>query len=85
MANLKLAKLPDRKPVKITITVSADLHASLQAYSATYRETYGDSEEVSELIPYMIEQFLATDRGFAKARKGTSCPPANGAREARAK
>lgn len=85
MANLKLAKLPDRKPVRITITVSADLHASLQAYAATYRETYGDSEEVSELIPYMMEQFLSTDRVFARARKNSSIPPANGAREARTK
>ncbi|MEJ1968431.1 MAG: DUF2274 domain-containing protein [Rhizomicrobium sp.] len=39
MASLKLAKLPDRKPVKITITVSAELNAALQAYAATYRET----------------------------------------------
>ena len=85
MANLKLAKLPDRKPVKITITASADLHASLQAYAATYRETYGDSEEISELIPYMVEQFLSTDRAFAKARKNTSNAPSNGPRGARAK
>jgi hypothetical protein len=85
MANLKLAKLPDRKPVKITITVSAELNVALQAYAATYRETYGDSEEVSELIPYMVEQFLAADRGFAKAQKETPGPRTNGAREARAK
>ncbi len=69
MANLKLAKLPDRKPVKITITASADLNSALQAYADAYRETYGESESVSELIPYMVEQFLSTDRGFAKVRK----------------
>ena len=85
MASLKLAKLPDRKPVKITITVSAELNAALQAYAATYRETYGDSEEVSELIPYMVEQFLSADRGFAKARKETPGARTNCAREARAK
>ena len=85
MGNLKLAKLPDRKPVKITITVSAELNASLQAYAATYRETYGDAEEVSELIPYMVEQFLDADRAFAKSQKGSSVPRTNGAREARTK
>lgn len=85
MATLKLAKLPDRKPVKISITVSPELHASLQAYAETYRATYGDSEKVRELIPYMIEQFLVTDRGFAQARKGRSGSQTNGGREARAK
>lgn len=85
MASLKLAKLPDRKPVKITITVSAELNTALQAYAATYRETYGDAEEVSELIPYMVEQFLAADRAFAKSRKESPPSRANGAREAHAK
>ncbi|MDE2184220.1 MAG: DUF2274 domain-containing protein [Alphaproteobacteria bacterium] len=85
MPNLKLAKLPDRKPVKITITVSAELNASLQAYAATYRETYGDAEEVSELIPYMVEQFLAADRAFAKSQKGIQAPRTNGGREAHVK
>jgi hypothetical protein len=85
MGNLKLAKLPDRKPVKITITVSAELNASLQAYAASYREAYGDTEEVSELIPYMVEQFLATDRAFAKSQRGSPTPETNGARATRPK
>jgi hypothetical protein len=85
MGNLKLAKLPDRKPVKITITVSAELNAALQAYAVTYCEAYGDAEEVSELIPYMVEQFLAADRTFAKSRKANPASRANGARETHAK
>ncbi len=72
MANLKLAKLPDRKPVRITITASADLNGALQAYADAYRQTYGESESVSELIPYMVEQFLSTDREFAKVRRNES-------------
>jgi hypothetical protein len=69
MVNLKLAKLPDRTPVKITITVSPALNQALQAYATLYRETYGEAEPVPELIPYMIESFLESDRSFAKARK----------------
>jgi hypothetical protein len=64
---LKLAKLPDRTPVKITITVKPALNAALQAYAELYRETYGDSETVAELIPYMLQSFLDADRNFAKA------------------
>ncbi|WP_137391925.1 DUF2274 domain-containing protein [Rhodoligotrophos defluvii] len=69
MPDLKLAKLPDRTPVKITITVSPELNNALQVYAELYRETYGAAEPVPELIPYMLEGFLAADRGFTKARK----------------
>ncbi|RRH93277.1 DUF2274 domain-containing protein [Mesorhizobium tamadayense] len=69
MTHLKLGKLPDRTPSKITITVSADLSQALQDYAAIYRQTYGESETVAELIPFMLAEFLESDRAFAKARK----------------
>lgn len=69
MANLKLGKLPDRTPSKITITVSADLSQALSDYAVLYRQAYGESETVAELIPYMLAGFLEGDRAFAKARK----------------
>lgn len=77
MPELKLAKLPDRTPVKITITVSPQLNQALLQYAGIYRAIYGQSESVAELIPYMLGVFLDSDRGFAKARKETSfdAPP----------
>ena len=69
MANLKLGKLPDRTPVKINITVGADLNQALRDYATLYRATYGEAESVAELIPFMLEAFLDSDRAFAKARK----------------
>ncbi|PBB54826.1 MULTISPECIES: DUF2274 domain-containing protein [Mesorhizobium] len=69
MANLKLGKLPDRTPSKITITVSAELGRALKEYAALYRQAYGESETVAELIPFMLAGFLEGDRAFAKARK----------------
>jgi hypothetical protein len=69
MTGLKLAKLPDRTPVRIAIVVGPDLNRSLQAYAELYREAYGASESVTELIPYMLEAFLKSDHGFARARK----------------
>lgn len=70
MPDLKLARLPDRVPVKITFTASPELNRTLQLYAELYRETYGEEEKVPELIPFMLESFLAGDRRFAKARKG---------------
>lgn len=66
---LKLAKLPDRTPVKIAITVTPDLAHALADYGALYNRTYADKAEVADLIPAMLETFLAGDRAFAKARK----------------
>ena len=66
---LKLAKLPDRTPVKIAITVTPDLARALGDYAALYNRAYADKAEVVDLIPAMLETFLASDRGFAKARK----------------
>ncbi|MDF1625377.1 MAG: DUF2274 domain-containing protein [Parvibaculaceae bacterium] len=69
MTNLKLAKLPDRTPTRITITVSADLSQALSDYQKLYAATYGSVEKIADLIPFMLEAFLDSDRAFAKARK----------------
>lgn len=68
---LKLSKLPDRAPVKITFTASPDLNHALHAYAEVYRETYGEAESVPELVPYMLESFLKSDPGFTKARRAS--------------
>jgi hypothetical protein len=66
---LKLGQLPDRQPVKLTITLSADLKKALDDYAALYARTYGADEPVAELVPFMLEGFLKGDAGFRKARK----------------
>lgn len=68
---LKLARLPDRTPVKITITVNPELHRMLQDYAVLYAKAYGSDETIAELCPYMLQTFLEGDRAFQKARKGT--------------
>lgn len=69
---LKLAKLPDRTPVKITISVKPDLHAMISRYAEFYRQSYGEEESVAELIPFMLKAFMEADRGFAKAMKAST-------------
>lgn len=70
MPDLRLPKLPDRTPVKLTISVSPELHAALTDYATLYAETYGQSEPVQELIPAMLANFLEGDRSFARRRRG---------------
>ena len=66
---LRLAKLPDRTPVKVTLTVNPELNRMLQDYAAFYAKSYGSEETVAELCPFMLKAFMEADRGFQKARK----------------
>lgn len=70
MPDLKLARLPDRTPVKLTISILPDLHQRLSDYAVVYARIYGAQEPVSELIPAMLNAFLESDREFIKAMRG---------------
>ncbi len=67
---LKLARIPDRTPVKLTVAVPPELNQALTDYAELYRETYGQSEPVQELIPAMLASFLESDKAFARRRRG---------------
>ncbi|HTM81937.1 DUF2274 domain-containing protein [Asticcacaulis sp.] len=69
MPELKLARLPDRTPVKLTITVGAELHQSLRDYAELYKAAYGTEEQVVDLVPFMLEAFLQTDREFIRSSR----------------
>ena len=66
MTDLKLAKLPDRTPVKLMLNITPDLQHALDAYAAIYAETYGHQAAVADLVPGMITAFLESDRGFQR-------------------
>lgn len=69
MESLKIEKLPDRTPVKLSISVTPDLKQTLEEYALAYEAAYGSAEQVVDLIPYMLEVFLQSDRAFARRRR----------------
>lgn len=70
MTKLKLGPIADDKPVKITVELPASLHRDLATYAAVLaRETGQPVADPVKLIVPMLERFIATDRGFAKARR----------------
>ena len=71
MAELRIAKLPDRTPVKLSIAVMPELHDALHEYAKLYADTYGQADTMVDLIPAMLVAFLDSDREFQKARKGS--------------
>ena len=73
MPKLKLGPIADDKPVKVTIELPASLHRDLAAYADILaRESGQQSTDPFRLIVPMLERFIATDRGFAKARRATN-------------
>ena len=75
MAKLKLGPIADDKPVKISLELPAALHRELTAYAEILGREAGQSpaDPVRLIVP-MLERFIATDRGFAKARRSKPLP-----------
>lgn len=70
MTKLKLGAIVDDKPIKLTIELPALLHRELVAYAEVLaRETGQPVADPAKLIAPMVQRFIATDRGFAKARR----------------
>lgn len=70
MTKLKLGAIPDDKHVKITLELPAALHRDLTDYAGVLaRETGQPARDPVKLIVPMLERFIATDRGFVKARR----------------
>ncbi len=75
MAKLKLGAVETDKPVRVSIKLPAPVHRDLLAYpDALAAATKQEPLKPDKLIPAMIEHFMATDRGFAKARKQSASP-----------
>jgi hypothetical protein len=72
MAKLKLGTIEDDKPVKLAIELPAALHRDLVAYAqALSSETAQNAVDPAKLIAPMLARFIASDRAFAKVRRGS--------------
>jgi hypothetical protein len=70
MAKLKIAALPDDKPVKVTVELPATVHRDLIAYAEILgREGGQPIRDPVKLIAPMLTRFMATDRAFTKTRR----------------
>jgi hypothetical protein len=75
VAKLKLGPIANDKPVKITVELPAALHRDLVAYAEILgREAGQPAADPGRLIVPMLERFILTDRGFAKARRAGTEP-----------
>jgi hypothetical protein len=73
MAKLRLGVIESDKPVRLNVELPASVHRDLAAYAEVHaKESNQQPVEPSKLIPPMLAKFMATDRGFAKARRRKS-------------
>ena len=73
MTKLKLGPLANDKPVKLTVDLPAALHRDLVAYGEILGRANGQNPiPPARLVVPMLERFIVTDRGFAKARRGAT-------------
>ncbi len=75
MTKLKLGKIQNDKPVKITFEISASVHRDLAAYAEVLgRETGQAISDPTKLIAPMLIRFMATDRAFSKVIRAARSP-----------
>lgn len=73
---LRLGPLPKLESTKMTFVCQAGLKADLDSYAALHAQTYGEAVDVATLIPYMLEAFMAGDRGFRRMDAKLKAPVA---------
>jgi hypothetical protein len=68
MTKLKLGRIPDERPVKLTIEVPAPLHRKLIAYGEALARDLGESDPIApaKVAPPMIAGYIESDKEFAK-------------------
>lgn len=72
MTKLKLGPIEDGKSVKLTLDLPAPLDRDLAAYAqAIAQQTGQPAPDKARLAVSMLTRFMATDRGFARLRRGT--------------
>lgn len=71
MTKLRLSAILDDKPVKITVELPPAVHRDLVAYAEILARTSGDatSPDPAKLVAPMLQRFMATDKGFIKAKR----------------
>jgi hypothetical protein len=69
MEKLKLSGVPDDKPVKLTVELSAAIHRDLMTYAEVLGGATGQAVEPAKLVAPMLARFMSTDRAFLRARR----------------
>ena len=68
------AALPPRT---ISLAIEATLAAELDRYAQAYAASYGEAVDLETVIPHMLDNYIAADRGFKKWKSSGRAPRAH--------
>jgi hypothetical protein len=74
MTKLRIAALPDDKPVKLNIELPTTVHRDLLSYAALLSKDSSTPVDPAKLIAAMLTRFMAADRAFIQAKRAKSLP-----------
>ncbi|TWB03504.1 DUF2274 domain-containing protein [Gluconacetobacter diazotrophicus] len=70
MTKLRLGRIEDDKPVRVTVELPAAVHRDLLEYGRLLAHESGQVEITpAKLVPPMLARFMEGDRVFSKARR----------------
>ena len=81
---LKLGPIPDDKPLRLTITLSAELAALLRSYADAVGSRSSKPLTVERIVLPILERFIKTDRAFMRTRRHATDITARSAQSAAA-
>ncbi|WP_279305954.1 DUF2274 domain-containing protein [Pokkaliibacter plantistimulans] len=61
--------------ITLTFSCPTSVKAELDRYASLHAQTCGEAVDVATLIPFMLEMFMAGDRGFRKGSKAKAAIP----------
>lgn len=72
---MKLKKVTQNDPVeRLAVSVRKSTMTRLEAYRTSYKDTYGEEIERSHLVEQMLNEFMNSDRDFAKTPAAATKP-----------
>lgn len=71
MPDLRLGRLPNRTPTKLTLNLWPELDEHLKLYAERHSAQTGEEVSVADIAPYMLADYLEGDREFAKILKAS--------------
>jgi len=73
--SLKLGPIPDRRPVKLRLTLQPHVHEALSDYAALHERHYGRKSTIHEIAALALEKFMDNDPTFKRERKTLHSAP----------
>jgi len=69
VSKLKLGRILDEKPVKLTVELPASTYRDLVAYGEALHRESSQMIEPARMVAPMLARFMASDRAFSIARR----------------